>query len=238
MATNFPTAVDSGSGGGQDAFVSSATLYTQGHGAGHNWLRDAVLALEAKVGANGSAVTTSLDYRVTTAETAITTNAAAAVQKATLTTKGDIFVATGAGTVVRQGVGTDNQTLIADSAQADGVRWADSPYNILTAKGALLGATAANTPAAVTVGTNNQILTADSTQATGVKWADGPAALLTAKGSIITASGANTPVGLAVGADTYVLTADSSQANGIRWAPSAGAGGDSDQIILGSQIFS
>lgn len=238
MSTNFPTAVDSGTGGGQDAFVSSATLYAQGHGAGHNWLRAAILALEAKVGANGSAVVTSLDYRVTTAETAITNNAAAAVQKATLTTKGDIYVATGPGTVVRQAAGADNQMLVADAAQTNGIKWADSPINLLTAKGALLGATAANTPAAVTVGSNNQILTADSATATGVKWADGPAALLTAKGSLLTASAANTPAALAVGSDNYVLTADSTQANGIKWAPSAGAGGDSDQIILGVQIFS
>lgn len=238
MATTFPTSLDPGTGTGQDAYSSSATLYTQGHAAGHNWLRDAVLALEAKVGTTGSAVTTSLDYRVATAETAITTNNAAATQKATLTTKGDIYVATGAATVVRQAVGTNNQALVADSAQTNGIKWADSIYNLLTAKGALLGATAANTPAAVTVGSNNQILTADSTQATGVKWADGPAALLTAKGSILTASAANTPTALAVGTDNYILTADSTQANGIKWAPSSGAGGDSDQIVLGSQIFS
>lgn len=238
MTTAYPTSLDPGSGTGQDAYVSTATLYVQGHAAGHNWLRAAILALEAKVGVNGSAVATSLDYRVATAETAITTNNAAAVQKATLTTKGDLFVATASATVARQGVGSDNQMLVADAAQTNGIKWADSPINLLTAKGALLGATAANTPAAVTVGSNNQILTADSATATGVKWADGPAALLTAKGSLLTASAANTPAALAVGSDNYVLTADSTQANGIKWAPSAGAGGDSDQIILGVQIFS
>jgi hypothetical protein len=40
-----------------------------------------------------------------------------------LTTKGDIIVATGSGTFVRQGVGTDGQVLTANSAQADGVEW-------------------------------------------------------------------------------------------------------------------
>jgi hypothetical protein len=41
-----------------------------------------------------------------------------------MTTKGDIIVATGSGTYVRQGVGTNGQVLTANSAQADGVEWA------------------------------------------------------------------------------------------------------------------
>ena len=41
-----------------------------------------------------------------------------------MTTKGDIIVATGSGTFVRQGVGTNGQVLTADSTQADGVIWA------------------------------------------------------------------------------------------------------------------
>jgi hypothetical protein len=40
-----------------------------------------------------------------------------------LTTKGDIIVATGNATLVRQGVGTNGQVLTADSTQADGVIW-------------------------------------------------------------------------------------------------------------------
>jgi hypothetical protein len=40
-----------------------------------------------------------------------------------LTTKGDIIVATGSGTFVRQGVGTNGQVLTANSAQAGGVEW-------------------------------------------------------------------------------------------------------------------
>ena len=40
-----------------------------------------------------------------------------------MTTKGDIIIATGSGTYVRQGVGTNGQVLTANSAQADGVEW-------------------------------------------------------------------------------------------------------------------
>ena len=43
-----------------------------------------------------------------------------------LTTKGDIYVATGVSTVVRLAVGSNNQVLTADSAQSSGVKWADS----------------------------------------------------------------------------------------------------------------
>jgi hypothetical protein len=46
------------------------------------------------------------------------------IQPTLLTTKGDIIVATGNATLVRQGVGSDGTLLIANSAQADGVEWA------------------------------------------------------------------------------------------------------------------
>ena len=41
-----------------------------------------------------------------------------------LTTKGDIFAATGSATPVRLGVGANDEVLTADSAQASGVKWA------------------------------------------------------------------------------------------------------------------
>jgi hypothetical protein len=43
---------------------------------------------------------------------------------ATLTTKGDIYVATASATVTRLGVGTNGFALVADSAEATGVKWA------------------------------------------------------------------------------------------------------------------
>jgi hypothetical protein len=46
------------------------------------------------------------------------------ITKSTVTTKGDLIVGTGAGTVVRQGVGADGSVLVADSTQADGLNWA------------------------------------------------------------------------------------------------------------------
>ena len=51
------------------------------------------------------------------------------IQPTLLTTKGDIIVATGDATLVRQGVGTNGQVLTADSTQADGVIWATPAIN-------------------------------------------------------------------------------------------------------------
>jgi hypothetical protein len=50
----------------------------------------------------------------------------AAIPKSTVTTKGDLIVATASGTVTRVGVGTNDFVLTADSAQASGVKWAAS----------------------------------------------------------------------------------------------------------------
>ena len=59
MATNFPTSLDSLSNP-----VSGDTLNAPSHSLQHANSNDAIEALEAKVGVNSSAVTTSLDYKV------------------------------------------------------------------------------------------------------------------------------------------------------------------------------
>lgn len=49
----------------------------------------------------------------------------AAQPRSTLTTKGDLYVATGPGTVTRLGVGSNGQALLAQSGVAAGVEWGD-----------------------------------------------------------------------------------------------------------------
>jgi len=45
------------------------------------------------------------------------------VDKSTLTTKGDLYVATASATIARQGIGSDGQILVADSSQTNGLKW-------------------------------------------------------------------------------------------------------------------
>ena len=59
MATNFPASLDTLTNP-----TSSDSLSSPSHSAQHANVNDAVEALQAKVGANSSAVTSSLDYKV------------------------------------------------------------------------------------------------------------------------------------------------------------------------------
>ena len=61
MATNFPSGLDSFTNPSATDSMDSVSVP---HASQHANLNDAVEALEAKVGANGSAVTSSLDYKV------------------------------------------------------------------------------------------------------------------------------------------------------------------------------
>lgn len=81
----------------------------------------------------------------------LTTDLAAKIDEATVTTKGDLLAATGAGAITRLGVGSDNQVLVADAAEATGLKWGAVPAPAdadATTKGAIqlandLGGTAA-----------------------------------------------------------------------------------------------
>ena len=78
MATNFPTSLDSLTNP-----TSGNTLANPSHSGQHADANDAIEALEAKVGVNGSAVTTSHDYKIAQLET----NSATLTGAQTLTNK-------------------------------------------------------------------------------------------------------------------------------------------------------
>jgi hypothetical protein len=117
------------------------------------------------------------------------TDAAPGTAGTTLTTKGDVqgYSTTNA----RVPVGADNLPLVADAAQALGVKWAVLPvagggtgqataeagFNALaptTTKGDIVARSTTN--ARLPVGSDGQVLTADAAAALGVKWATPAAA--------------------------------------------------------------
>ena len=69
MATNFPASLDTLTNPS-----ATDTLDSPPHDEQHADANDAIEALQAKVGADGSAVTTSLDYKVSQLETDVSTN--------------------------------------------------------------------------------------------------------------------------------------------------------------------
>lgn len=84
---------------------------------------------------------------------------ATGIQPSIVDAKGDIIAATAADSVSRLAVGTNNQVLMADSAQATGLKYANEATATLTTTGDLLYASAANTPARLGIGSTNQVLT-------------------------------------------------------------------------------
>jgi hypothetical protein len=77
-----------------------------------------------------------------------------------LTTKGDVY--TFSTSDARLAVGANNTTLVADSAEATGLKYAASLQSTLTTTGDSIYASAANTPARLGIGSTGQVLTVAS----------------------------------------------------------------------------
>lgn len=111
-------------------------------------------------------------------------------KKATLTAKGDLYVATASGVITRRAVGADGRALVADSGQADGVNWADLSATYLAkaladAAGDLLVADGADSWVRLAKGSALQVLRVNA-GATGLEYATPAAGALT---KIATATG-------------------------------------------------
>ena len=77
----------------------------------------------------------------------------------TFNAKGDLLTASADDTPTILTVGTNNYVLMADSAQATGLKYAPSPTSVMTTTGDLLYASAANTLARRAIGTTGDVLT-------------------------------------------------------------------------------
>ena len=157
-----------------------------------NNLQYEVLAIEAAIGVeprqstapspSGTFNATSTLYstlkdRLANIETGIVSDAHTQyATKSTLTTKGDIYVATSSGNITRLGVGTDGQVLTAASGQATGLTWStpsttDStkiPLSTVTTAGDLIVGTGSAAVTRLGIGSNGTVLTSNGTTATWV----------------------------------------------------------------------
>lgn len=114
MATNFPTSLDSLTNPSSGDALSSPS-----HSLQHANANDAIEALEAKVGADGSAVTSSHDYKITQLETN-------SISKSTIDAKGDLLAGSADNTVAKVTVGANNTVLVANSSATAGINWSST----------------------------------------------------------------------------------------------------------------
>lgn len=127
MAINFPTTLDTFSNPiGTDLLENATTALD--HDVQHSNANDAIEALEAKVGVDGSAVTTSHDYKlsgVATGDKAVSKTGTETLTNKTLTAPqinmgsdaaGDMYYRSLAGTFSRLPLGTTGQILNVDGS--------------------------------------------------------------------------------------------------------------------------
>ena len=87
-----------------------------------------------------------------------------AIQPATLTAKGDTYIATASGVVTRLGVGTNGQVLTADSVEAKGVKWATPTTGSVTSITAGTGLSGGTITTTGTIAIDSTVATLTGTQ--------------------------------------------------------------------------
>lgn len=166
MAINYPTSLDSLTNP-----LSTDLLTSPAHSTQHSNVNDAVEALEAKVGADASAVTTSHDYKlgeVTGTDKAVGKTATQTLTNKTLTAPqinmgsdatGDTYYRTAGGAFARLPIGTSGQILQSNASSIP--EWIANPSAAdasTTVKGVVEIATAAEVTAGTGTGGTGAIL--------------------------------------------------------------------------------
>ena len=87
-----------------------------------------------------------------------------AIQPATLTAKGDTYVATASATVTRLAAGSNGQVLTADSTQTKGIKWADPTTGTVTSVTAGTGLSGGTITATGTIAIDSTVATLAGSQ--------------------------------------------------------------------------
>ena len=141
MATNFPTSLDALTNP-----TSGQTLNSPSHSTQHANSNDAIEALQAKVGVNSSAVTTSLDYIVRNLSAAnITSGTLPSARLAGITS---LSLSTGAGAIIK----STEQRLVSGTNQSAGLYMGDGATGNVATGGIEVSWNTSNTNPTIGIG--------------------------------------------------------------------------------------
>lgn len=187
MSTNFPTNLDTFTNP-----TATDTLAVVSHSAQHTNINDAVSAIEAKVGKDGSAVTTSHDYKlsgVTGSDKAVSKTGTETLTNKTLTSPvinvtsdatGDMYYRNSGGALTRLPAGTDGQII----QYASGIPTVATNPSAQNASTTVAGI--------VELATSSEINAGTATGGSGAKLAMTPDGFASSKFSIAPKSGVST----------------------------------------------
>ena len=145
-----------------------------------------------------------------------------ATAPATLTSQGDIVIASGANALARLAKSTTSTQYLANTGTSNAPAWNE----VALATGVSGTLPVGNGGTGATSLTANGILVGNSTSAVAVT------ATMVTKGHVMIGDGSGVPSMLAVGDDDQVLTAASGETTGVEWADAGGGG-----VALAAQDF-
>lgn len=212
MSSTYPTTLDAFTNPAGGDRVSS-DVGGRTHSELHSDTNDAIEALEAKVGADGSSVTTSHDYKLS--EITGTDKAVGKSATQTLTNKTLVNPVINGGTITSMDIADDQFTIHDEGDDTKKVRFQASPITTGTTR----TKTFQDVSGTLYETGGQDVSIADGGTGASTKTAAYDAlSPNTTKGDIEVFNGTSN-VSIPVGSNTNVLTADSSTSTGLKWAP-------------------